>query len=61
MTLTHKGKASSNPMNKRVSTLNGIIKLRLSISEIDKIHPPSIAIAVLDHIKHLLIEQVIVK
>jgi len=54
---THKGKASSRPMNNRVSTSNGNIKLRLSINEIESRQPPTTAIVVLDHIRHLPIEQ----
>lgn len=55
---THIGKENNKPMNKRVSTCNGIKKLRLSINEIDSIHPPIMAIADLDHmIKLLQIER----
>ena len=44
-------------MNNRVSTSNGNIKLRLSINEIESRQPPTTAIVVLDHIRHLPIEQ----
>lgn len=56
---THIGKENKRPMNKRVSTCNGIRKLRLSIKEIDSMHPPIMAIADLDHmIKLLQIERI---
>ncbi len=56
---THIGKENNKPINKRVSTCKGIRKLRLSMKEIDSMHPPIMAIADLDHmIKLLQIERI---